>query len=262
MTRLAVVIAAALAGILPASAQAAPTLTLARPCFSEFVPVGLNGAGFTPNGQVELEARWDNGRDAGRFTVVADADGRIAVLRGLPALETERAELTLTARDVGTQATATVVAVISYAGAFYRPWNTDGPARGRPGRVRILDVDGFIDAGEYLYVHYRLRGRTVRTIRLGRLTGPCGSLRRRFREFGFRPVPPGVYARALQHVAAVVGGGSLERLPQGRRAWLTVAAAGRSRHAAPADRRGRRRPRRAAGARRVPPRRRRRGRRQ
>jgi hypothetical protein len=37
------------------------------------------------------------------------------------------------------------------------------------------------------------RGRLLRTVTVGRLTGACGSLTLRAREFPFRPVPAGTY---------------------------------------------------------------------
>ena len=86
---------------------------------------------------------------------------------------------------------------LTWFGSFYRPWNTDGPAVGRPGRVRTLQASGYVRGNltKVLYVHYiRLTGsRKVTTVRVGRLRGSCGALKVRFREFNFRPVPRGTY---------------------------------------------------------------------
>ena len=38
-----------------------------------------------------------------------------------------------------------------------------------------------------------LRGEAVKSVRVGRLTGPCGALKKRFRQFAFKPVPKGTY---------------------------------------------------------------------
>ena len=185
----------------PASAAAAPSLQLDRPCYAEFTDLGLAGSGFTPGGAVEITGTYADGEAAGRFEVTATPGGSISSVSDTPEIGTVRDSLTITARDVRAseagappeQTTASVVARLSSFGAWFRPWNTTGPARGRPGRARRLEVDGFIRGPRVLYVHYRLRGRVVKTLRVGRLSGPCGSLRTRFREFDFKGVRPGTY---------------------------------------------------------------------
>jgi hypothetical protein len=44
-----------------------------------------------------------------------------------------------------------------------------------------------------LWAHYVLRGKLVKTVALGALTGPCGDLTKTIRQFPFRPVPAGTY---------------------------------------------------------------------
>jgi len=196
-------LAAALAG--PASAAAAPALELDRPCYAQFTTIGLTGSGFTPGGPVEVTGTYPDGELAGRFELTASEAGTITSIDESPEIVDARSELTISARDVGTSESASVVARLSSFGAYYRLWNTDGPARGRPGRVRQLEADGFITGPRVLYVHYRLRGKVVKTLRLGRLSGPCGSLRTRFREFDFKGVRPGTYRVRFSQSRSWVG---------------------------------------------------------
>jgi hypothetical protein len=186
---------------LPASAAVAPTLQLDRPCHAQFTDMGMTGAGFTPGGPVQITGVYADGALAGRFELTADQAGSIASVEETPEIRDARDAPTITARDVRAmeagappeQTTATITARLSSFGAYYRLWNTDGPARGHVGRVRRLEVDGFIQGPRVLYVHYRRGGRVVKTLRVGRLSGPCGSLRKRFREFAFQGVRPGTY---------------------------------------------------------------------
>lgn len=184
-------LAVSLAG--PASAAAAPALELDRPCYAQFTTIGMTGSGFTPGGSVEITGTYPDGELAGRFELTASQAGTITSIDDTPEIQDARSALTISARDVASSQSATIDARLSSFGAYYRPWNTDGPARGRPGRVRQLEADGFIAGPRVLYAHYRLRGKVVKTLRLGRLTGPCGSLRVRFREFDFKGVRPGTY---------------------------------------------------------------------
>jgi hypothetical protein len=185
----------------PASAAAAPTLQLDRPCYAQFTDIGLTGSGFTPGGPVGIAGTYADGTPAGHFEVAADPAGSIEAFEQSPQIADLRDSLTITARDIRAseagappeQTTASAVARLSTFGILFRPWNTDGPARGRPGRVRRLEADGLIRGPRVLYVHYRLRGRVVKTLRVGRLSGPCGSLRMRFREFAYKGVRPGTY---------------------------------------------------------------------
>ena len=194
----------------PAAAQTpptAPTLKAALPCFSEATDAEVTGEGWTPGGQVRLRGRYVSGGagEALDVTVTADAQGRIVFASRVPndsgrvrGVEMTAEDLTRTAAGAPPeQRTATTRFSLSWFGVFYRPWNTDGPARGRPGRVRTIEAAGWLGStrrSDTLYAHYyRLGTGRFRTVRVGRLTGPCGTLKRRFREFAFRPVPRGTY---------------------------------------------------------------------
>jgi hypothetical protein len=47
--------------------------------------------------------------------------------------------------------------------------------------------------GKTLYAHYVLHGKLLKTVAIGRLTGPCGDLKKTARQFPFRPVKAGAY---------------------------------------------------------------------
>ena len=182
-----------------------PTLVSALPCFSPLTNSELTGEGWTPGGQVRLRGRYVSGTsgEALDVTVVADAAGRIKFNSSVPDESALRVGVEVTAEDVVRVAAGAPVHerqartrfTLSWHGPFYRRWNTEGPARGRPGRVGTLEASGYIDdVTSVLYAHYLRVGRSgFRTVRVGRLRGPCGSLRVRFREFDFRPVPRGTY---------------------------------------------------------------------
>ena len=200
-------LAAAVSVVWPALATAqgpSPTLVSARPCFSAATGIELTGDGWTPGGEVRLQGRYvETDQRALDVTVRADDAGRIKfesayhtdlAVRSLA--EVTASDLTrLAAGAPAEQREAVTRFTLSWFGPFYRPWNTNGPARGRPGRVRTLEASGYIrNAGQTLYAHYlRVRDERFRTVRVGVLRGACGSLRVRFREFKFRPVRAGTY---------------------------------------------------------------------
>lgn len=53
-----------------------------------------------------------------------------------------------------------------------------------------LDVHGFIEGGT-LFAHYSYKGKHFKTIAVGPLQGPCGSLQKKIAKFPFRPVKKG-----------------------------------------------------------------------
>ena len=174
-----------------------PTLVSTHPCFSPETGAQLTGTGWTAGGQVRLVGRYlENDTPALDHTVTADGDGQLDFSSGLPAGDAVRLKVEVTATDVShPERTATVGFKLSWFGPFFRPWNTDGPARGRPGKVSTIEASGYVnEIGASLYAHYVLRGEAVKSVRVGRLTGPCGALKKHFRQFAFKPVPKGTYS--------------------------------------------------------------------
>ena len=181
-----------------APAQAAPTITTDRQCYSTFTPLRISGTGFTPGAAVQLSETWIDPDGASRFgpalTATADAAGALTYAQELPEIFVDHLDLNITATDLASGAQGTTTVGMSFFGAYYPAWNTNGPAPGRPGFAAELDVGGFIDSNSRtLFVHYIRRGRLVTTRRVGALSGPCATLTTRFREFDFRPVARGTY---------------------------------------------------------------------
>lgn len=193
----------------PAEAQTpptTPTLVAALPCFSPSSGSKLTGEGWTPGGKVHLSGTYGSGEPALDHDLTADDAGRITLLSRVPDDDLSTSNVTVTAEDMTRAAAgipvdqrqATTSFKFTWSGAFYRPWNTDGPAIGHPGRVHILEASGYLTGNltKVLYAHYirLIRGRLyVETVRVGRLSGPCMGVKVRFREFNFRPVPRGTY---------------------------------------------------------------------
>jgi len=176
---------------------ATPTLESALPCVSPTTGSQLTGTGYTPNGQVRLRGRYlPAGRPALDHTVTADVNGRITFTSGVPNDDASRVKIEVTAEDVThPELRATVGFTMSWFGPFFRPWNTSKAAPGRPGRTSQIEASGYVEeSGSVLYAHYVLRDEHVATVRVGRLTGPCGALKRLFRQFAFKPIPRGTYS--------------------------------------------------------------------
>ena len=173
-----------------------PTLESTLPCFSPETGAQLTGTGWTANEQVRLVGRYVPGGEAALdHTVTADVNGQLQFSSGLPDGAAVRSKVEVTATEVShPERVATVGFTLSWFGPFFEPWNTNGAARGRPGKVSTIEASGYVnETGASLYAHYVLRGEAVKTVRVGRLTGPCGALKKRFRQFAFKPVPKGTY---------------------------------------------------------------------
>jgi hypothetical protein len=181
----------------------APHIVTDRPCYSAVTPLRLSGTGFTPGAPLTVSGTWLNG--SGRpqigpvFHLSADASGAFAQTQDVPQIADLSDLYQIAVDDQAAVAagapgpSAVTFAQVSAFGAFYGPWDTDGPARARPGRAARVYAAGFIGAGHYLYLHYVRNGEAVKTVRVGRLHGPCGTLTARIREFAFRPRPAGTY---------------------------------------------------------------------
>jgi hypothetical protein len=194
-SRLALVAALSTAAILaaPALANAATlTATPAKSCYRGGgtvnpetrllggEPIVVTGSGFTPNGLVTIAA---NGRTLG--DPAADAAGnftgtyRPTVARGAEVKN-------LTATDQTNPAiTAAVRLQVSALTVNLKP------KRGRPNRRFRIGARGFT-TGRRLYAHIVRGGRVRRTVRIGRLKGPCHKLSARRRLFR-RNVGTGLY---------------------------------------------------------------------
>lgn len=86
---------------------------------------------------------------------------------------------------------------------------TMSPAPTRPAQVVTFTARGF-RPGKPVYVHFRFRGRTQRTVRLGVASGPCGIVSKRMRAM---PTTPFVGQWAMYT--------NQSRQSSGRPAWKT-----------------------------------------
>jgi hypothetical protein len=172
----------------PAVASAA-TLTVdpMRPCYVEQQRVFLIAQGYTPNGLVDFT------RDGNLVeTLQADASGAIQGTLRLPGLIMGQRPLTYVATDQADPARTAQVSLLTTA--------TDvrvAPETGAPNRRLRIRARGF-SGGRTLWAHVRRTGRRrggavrTRTVRVGRVTGPCWKARARKRLFR-RGTAPGRY---------------------------------------------------------------------
>jgi hypothetical protein len=79
---------------------------------------------------------------------------------------------------------------LSIFDVFVAPWDSH---KVDPKKVTTFRAYGFEGLGPVLYAHYFLKGKLKKTVRLGALTGDCGNLTKKMKQFPFRPVPPGNY---------------------------------------------------------------------
>ena len=172
--RIAGIAAAATAALLaPAAAAQAATLSVAgnRACYRAGDSLILSGTGFTPNGPVGVTLQ---GRDLG--TLTADAAGNISSplnIGNLRGVDTR----TLVASDATNPA---ITATASFLGSAL----TVGvrPRNGTAGRKLRINASGFT-TGKRLYAHI-LRKHFRRNVFIGKLKGPCHTLKVRKRVMG------------------------------------------------------------------------------
>ena len=168
MTRfLSLLVAAALLLTLPAAAQAA-TLETARSCYPTGGSAVLNGSGFAPESQMSFTV---NGEPL-RAAVTSDSEGDVRVTyRGLPNTTTERRLVIRATDSEGTSAQTTIYVTRQLRVTA----NPDSSPNVRTWRA-VFSLWGF--GSGRAYIHYiNPKGRHKKTVRLGRLIGPCGRLK-------------------------------------------------------------------------------------
>lgn len=186
-----------------AGAQAVPpTVSFDASCYSPGDVMRFEGAGYTPDGAVSMFFG-ANGR-FGVHNLTATPLGTIADSLDAPEPEafltdeqfatdmsvTTNDQARLTAGEPPESAVAMAEFRLSRWGVAWR----SPSGRLAPGRKVAFRAVGFTHAvGRELFLHYRLGGRTVKSVRLGALAGPCGDRTTRLmRAFPFR-VRPGKY---------------------------------------------------------------------
>jgi hypothetical protein len=192
---------------LPAIAAAAPTVNADLPCYSPGQPIGLSGAGYTPAGDVgllfQLSGAHGSNMVAPKDPLKADSAGGIGARLPAPNLASDndlRENVTLTANDLARmgpngplgppeESFAATSFVLSAVDVLVTPWLS---GHGNPRALTTFKVVGWAPYRR-VYAHYFLNGKHVKTVTIGAVSGPCGDMTRKVRQFPFRPVPAGRY---------------------------------------------------------------------
>ena len=194
-----------------------PTLQFDRECYAADQEMRFTGAGYTPGGQVDL---WFNrvGAVLGSYATTADAAGAI----GEFVMSTEEQMLNedeeretrwvsandRTRIDQGEQGESG----FGTASFTFTRWMGFSPGRYVPGRKAAVEIYGWAFAdGEPAYFLFRKGRRTVASVRLGTIGGPCGDLKARAK------VP-----RKLEAGAYKVWLSTDARKPSDRSTWRTA----------------------------------------
>ena len=192
----------------PALATAAPTLKADLPCYSPGQPIGLGGAGYTPAGDVGLlfaalrrarqQHRPAEGSAEGRRRGRHRAPG--CPRRTLASDNDLRENVTLTANDQARmgpngpsgrprRASRRRSFMLSAVDVLVSPWLSGSV---NPRALTTFKVVGWAPYRR-VYAHYFLNGKRVKTVAIGAVSGPCGDMTKKVRQFPFRPVPAGRY---------------------------------------------------------------------
>lgn len=187
-------LAAAAALALPAAAHAAPTIKPDLPCYYPGQPMALTGTGFTPNVDVslmmQLAGAHGNNLVAPKDPLRTDGAGGLLGRFAAPDLASDndmRETVTLTASDAAGPATTRFL--LTNIGVRVGPWLN---GHGDPRASTTFKIIGW-EPYRKVYAHYFLKGKRVKTVAVGSVTGPCGDLTKKMRQFPFRPVPAGSY---------------------------------------------------------------------
>jgi hypothetical protein len=197
--------AVALAG--PANAAAAPTLKADLPCYYPGQRIALSGAGYTPAGDVGLMFQLSGARGNNIFApkdaLKADTAGGVTATMPAPDLASDndlREQVSLTANDqarfgpngpigLPEDSFAETHFLLTDVDVLVKPWFS---GRGNPRAMTTFKIVGW-EPFRRVYAHYFLNGKRIRTVALGAVSGPCGDLTKKMRQFPFRPVPAGRY---------------------------------------------------------------------
>lgn len=206
-TTLACTLAAIAAVATPALAQAAPTVKADLPCYYPGQSIKLSGTGYTPGGDVglilQLSGAHGNNILGTKTPWKADAAGAITDRLDAPDLASDndvRETVSLTANDearfgptgpIGSpeESFAETQFLLTDIGVRVAPW-TSGHAN--PRALTTIKVYGW-EPFRKVYAHYFLNGKRVKTVEIGAVSGPCGDLTTKLRQFPFRPVSAGSY---------------------------------------------------------------------
>jgi hypothetical protein len=144
--------------------------------------LNITATGLAPNDSTDYDV-WVDGSYYG--TLGTDGAGRASYSQSLeresdPPIRTKRVQIRQGTRVLAaTSFLQTPLSVSPEIVGYTRP----------TGRVR-LRAYGFVGSRK-LYAHYAHNGRLYRTVAIGALASPCGTLSKTVAKFPFRPVPAG-----------------------------------------------------------------------
>jgi len=178
-----VLVAASALALTAASAGPGSAATLATlPCtvdFGSIKTVPIVGKGFAPNTTVEVSATDTTfGNPSFLASPETDASGHFSTTVFPPlfkAFDTNVQDFGMTATDFGTPPITAQTKFRQVRFGF-----TTFPSRARPTDKVKYTVRGFLP-GTNVYAHFRFAGKTVKDIKLGKATAPCGQVSRRMR---------------------------------------------------------------------------------
>jgi len=208
-----------------------PTLQFDRDCYAADQPMGFSGTGYTPGGQVELLFN-RVGSVLGSYSTTADAAGAIgdSVMATEDQMLSEKEDRETrfvssndrTRIDQGAEPPESQFAAATFT---FTRWMGFSPGRYVPGRRAVVEIYGWAFAeGEPAYFLFRKGRRTVASVRLGTIGGPCGDLEARAK------VP-----RKLKAGAYKVWLSTDARKPSDRSTWRTARVSRRASASAAAE---------------------------
>jgi hypothetical protein len=183
---------------LPAAAAADATLSVDQPCYTPGERITATGGGYTPGSQVGVSLSVLSSAGTkfffARDPLTPDDGGNISVSIRAPELslddDTVEDAAVAAYQEPGDESTP-------FGSAFFKlstydlvvaPWDNENV---NPKKATTFRAYGFEGLGPVLYAHYFLHGKLKKTVRIGALTGACGDLSKRMKQFPFRPVAAG-----------------------------------------------------------------------
>jgi hypothetical protein len=180
-----------------AVAHAAPSVSVEKPCYSEGQEMVLSGQGFDPSSELSLDLTLTTQQSGAHrtetFPESSDASGVFDASFTTPSLmadQDDTEQIDITVSDAQHHA-ASASSKLSIIDAYVAPWESH---KANPRKKATFEGWGFgTVGGKKLYAHYVRKGKLRKTVAVGTLTGPCGNISKRMRQFPFRPVKAGTY---------------------------------------------------------------------
>jgi hypothetical protein len=192
---------AALAMAPPGLAAANPSVTMDRSCYAPGDIITETGSGFTPSAQVvealSLLAKLGSPPLVTGIapSITADPQGGFTRRLEAPDLvrQEDRTEMVLTSFTDQAAPQSPVLPpawTLSSWEVRIAAWANN---RADPRRSMVVDTTGWTVDAQTLYAHYYRGSKLIKDVRIGALTGACGDLRKRVRQFPFHPARPGMW---------------------------------------------------------------------